>query len=318
MDFESGFALRPVNPLNGPTYRQSPATSNPLGPLANLAGIWKGTGFNTIWRPNQVGQAGQPANQDRFLELNVTSETLTFTPIPGEITNRGLLQPDIQMFGLTYLQQISDAILNTGIHVEPGIWATVPVTTNPAEVSTVVRMASIPHGTTMNAQGVAVTVNGGPNIAPVSITPFVIGDPTKLVPFPESDLAIPTPFRSPQPPQLSEISQGMVDDPNSILTAATKGQNITETIALIISTEVAAPLTGSGTDNTSFLQGGTAGPNALGAKVTAIFWIETVAVPHQPSFLQLQYTQTVLLNFNGLSWPHVSVATLRHHLAHIV
>jgi hypothetical protein len=28
-------------------------------------------------------------------------------------------------------------------------------------------------------------------------------------------------------------------------------------------------------------------------------------------FLQLQYTQTVLLNFLGLSWPHVSVATLR-------
>ena len=28
-------------------------------------------------------------------------------------------------------------------------------------------------------------------------------------------------------------------------------------------------------------------------------------------FLQLQYTQTVILNFDGLSWPHVSVATLR-------
>ncbi len=26
---------------------------------------------------------------------------------------------------------------------------------------------------------------------------------------------------------------------------------------------------------------------------------------------QLQYTQTVLLNFNGLSWPHVTVGTLR-------
>jgi hypothetical protein len=25
---------------------------------------------------------------------------------------------------------------------------------------------------------------------------------------------------------------------------------------------------------------------------------------------QIQYTQTVLLNFNGLTWPHVSVATL--------
>jgi hypothetical protein len=26
---------------------------------------------------------------------------------------------------------------------------------------------------------------------------------------------------------------------------------------------------------------------------------------------QLQYAQTVLLNFNGLSWPHITVATLR-------
>jgi hypothetical protein len=25
---------------------------------------------------------------------------------------------------------------------------------------------------------------------------------------------------------------------------------------------------------------------------------------------QIQYSQQVLLNFNGLSWPHVSVATL--------
>jgi len=25
---------------------------------------------------------------------------------------------------------------------------------------------------------------------------------------------------------------------------------------------------------------------------------------------QIQYSQTVFLNFNGLSWPHVSVATL--------
>jgi hypothetical protein len=48
--------------------------------------------------------------------------------------------------------------------------------------------------------------------------------------------------------------------------------------------------------------------------MTAIFWIEHVAAgAHGPAFLQLQYSQTVLLNFNGLSWPHVSVATLRKH-----
>ena len=28
------------------------------------------------------------------------------------------------------------------------------------------------------------------------------------------------------------------------------------------------------------------------------------------SYTQIQYTQTVLLNFNNLTWPHVSVATL--------
>jgi hypothetical protein len=27
-------------------------------------------------------------------------------------------------------------------------------------------------------------------------------------------------------------------------------------------------------------------------------------------FIQIQYSQTVFLNFNGLTWPHVSVATL--------
>lgn len=91
-------------------------------------------------------------------------------------------------------------------------------------------------------------------------------------------------------------------------------------------------------------------PNANAVQMTAIFWIETVSeqitMPaysaDQPvivqgntsagnpvpsfavssateipagtkidvTYTQIQYTQTVLLNFNGLSWPHVSVATL--------
>src|SRR5690349_13273527 len=74
----------------------------PQGPLASLSGTWKGTGFNQIWRPFH-------GSQDRFLELNETKETLQFTAIPGEIPNRGLLQGDINLGGLTYLQQIQDA-----------------------------------------------------------------------------------------------------------------------------------------------------------------------------------------------------------------
>jgi hypothetical protein len=50
------------------------------------------------------------------------------------------------------------------------------------------------------------------------------------------------------------------------------------------------------------------GPNATVGQFSAIFWIETVEYDGR-QFLQLQYTQTVLLNFADLSWPHVSVAT---------
>ena len=61
-----------------------------------------------------------------------------------------------------------------------------------------------------------------------------------------------------------------------------------------------------GTANTFFLT-----DNAAADIVTSTFWIETVKKPGGGHFLQLQYTQTVMLHFNDLSWPHVSVATLR-------
>lgn len=310
MDFEPDFEWRTLDPLRHAAAPPARAP-NPLGPLAELPGTWKGHGFNTIWRPHQVGLPGEPANQDRVLELNLTQETLHFTRIPGSIPNRGFLEPDIELFGLTYLQQIRDRLLRVGIHAEPGVWASVPATTDPAEKASVVRMGSIPHGTTINAQGQGFPVNGPPKIDPNNITPFPIGNPAKPIPFPETNLAVATPFRLPQPPLLAEIQQSMVDNPNSVLTDAIKGQNITKTTVLSIATSPQPPLVGGGTDNIAFLQGTADGPNADAASMTAIFWIETVEEPGRPPFLQLQYTQTVLLNFNKLSWPHVSVATLR-------
>lgn len=69
----------------------------------------------------------------------------------------------------------------------------------------------------------------------------------------------------------------------------------------------------SRTANTAFLTAAANPPggNAKAAEVDATFWIETVAGAHgQPDTLQLQYTQLVQLDFNGLRWPHVTVATL--------
>ena len=84
------------------------AGPDPLGALAGLLGTWKGHGFNAIWRPHN------PASQhDRFLELNKTDETLVFTRINGPIPNRGLAMADIDMFGLTYMQQIRESSTDT-------------------------------------------------------------------------------------------------------------------------------------------------------------------------------------------------------------
>ena len=260
---------------------------------------------------------GPPPGQDRFLELNETNETLQFTEIPGDIPNRGLLQPDINLNGLTYLQQVQDANVIgpngelAGIHVEPGIWVHVPVTTNPQEPTTVARLANIPHGTSLVAQGTALPpINTAPNIAAVSITPFTIAPPHNPVPFPETNLAIPTQFRT-EPEDIPRVTQAMVNDPNTALRLGLQGKNVISTVTLKISTlPLNPPTSGGGTSNIAFLQGAGGGPNALAAQMDAIFWLETLEEPDGRILHQLQYTQTVLLNFNNLSWPHVSVATL--------
>ena len=91
-------------------------------------------------------------------------------------------QADVFLNGVPYLQAVNDVTTGTpmGIHFEPGIWLEVPATTNPHEPFTVTRMASIPHGTTIIAQGIALPpVAGKPTIAAIDITPFIGGQPGK-------------------------------------------------------------------------------------------------------------------------------------------
>jgi hypothetical protein len=172
-----------TGPKKIPSVRIAPEATkvgDKLGFLAELRGTWEGQGFNLIARP--VKQGGSPL----FLELNQTFETLSFIPISSSIPNRGNVVDDIELFGLTYLQKVSDSV----------------------------------------------TGGGGS----VSNIPFLV-------------------------------------------------------------------------------------TNANAATVYATFWIEKIAGPTaDTSFLQLQYVQTVFLNFPvikpgappaPLSWPHVSVATLR-------
>jgi len=190
MDLAADFSFQPLPADQTAVTNPFPEIASPLGPLAGLGGKWAGRGFNVIWRPDSA------SGQDRFLELNVTSDQLEFSPISGPIPNRGFLQPDINMFGLTYLQQISDLNLKAGLHIEPGLWAAVPKTSNPSLPPTVVRLASIPHGTTVLLQGTSSTAASGPSIPDIGIKPFSINKPSQTVDFPEQTLNQQSRFRT--------------------------------------------------------------------------------------------------------------------------
>jgi len=274
-----------------------------------------------------------------------------------------MVQGDIFLNGVPYLQTINDVTVPSqpvGIHFEPGLWMAVPVTTHPAEGATVVRMASIPHGTTVEAQGTSSTIAGKPTIPAVDITPFFTAAPHNKNPFPSQTAASKNTARIPQDLTsfiaAGTITQAMLTDPNTFLRNHIAPQTITSTTVISISSAPAAPLIGGGTDNIAFLLGNAATnppqPNAQTLKMEATFWIETVefainvpifepgqpplTIPAQtsaagqpvPEFLvnppipitaprsitvaatQIQYSQQVFLNFNTLTWPHVSVATL--------
>jgi len=210
------------------------------------------------------------------------------------------------MTGASYLQKVRDSNLDAGLHLEPGLWLSVPATTNPSVPASVARLASIPHGTTLLAQGLATTTAGPPAIGPVSIDPFPVGSPSGASAFPEQDLAAASSFRT-SGAGLTGVTQAMIDNPNSVLATATAGLPVTTTTTITISSDK-TPVVGGGTANIAFLQGDTA-PNAYAALVQATFWLQTTPGSERPDLLQ--YSQTVLLNFNGQSWPHVSVATLR-------
>jgi len=370
----SGFRFDEVFPGGRLTGGTPPTPS--LGPLAAFSGNWTGNGFNTIFRPNSSQTPTPlpvPAGGDNILELNLTHESLAFSPSLGSVPNRGMVQGDEFLNGVPYLQTISDVTTGqpVGIHVEPGLWICVPPTSDPNEPQTVARMASIPHGTTILAQGTSSTFPGAPTIPAVDITPFAAALAGAPPPPPGARIHFQSQIASDQttariPQDLSSfisagtITQAMLDDPNSLLRNHNSGQIITSTTEISVSTAPSRPLFGGGTGNIAFLVGSPAAltsprapvENALTLEMTATFWIETVEhtilippfTPGRPPFAlkpepihptlpvptftvrppfpiieprlirlfstQIQYSQTVMLNFNGLSWPHVSVATL--------
>lgn len=279
-----------------------------FGLLSDLAGTWIGRGFNLISKP------GLDVEKPFVLQVNPTFETLKFDPINAPIPNRGSVGPDITIFGLGYEQHVTDANTSGLLHAERGMWINVtPASPEPQQIT---RLSTIPHGDSVLAQGSAVQNPRGPIIAPISAVPLnaQTGQPLGFGYFPPDPEAFPqvNPFPIPKDFDLS--------NPNAALSKAIEGQNIMSTVVLEVSTDE-SPTTfppdlpgpyGGGILNIPFVTRN-ANANSLQAK----FWLETVTPKDGAPFLQLQYSQRVMLVFPDrpkggtmIIWPHITVATL--------
>ena len=275
----------------------------------DLVGIWEGPGFNQIILPTQ----------DRSVfrrKFDATFERFEFTPDIGPVANRGFKrQGDINLRGVRYLQTVRNRDLTPEgkeeeLHVEPGFFLSVPATTVPEAGASIVRQGSIPHGTNVLLQGSGFKIDGGPTIVAADTTPIS----KEGVPLSGPYLTL-----APTPALPAGIPAGSELDPNLVLKDVLKkqedaGDTILDTIVFDLKT--GDKTDGTGISNIAFLQPDPKDPsgdsnNAAATKVTSVFWIERVRKASGVEFLQLQYTQTVMLNFdNGIDWPHVSVATL--------
>jgi hypothetical protein len=275
-------------------------TADNLGPLKDLPGFWAGTGFSVIARPD----FSAASENGFFLQLNLLRETIEFTTIGSPVMNRGSLQDDIALYGVTYLHRVTNAVTGGALHIEPGVWLNVPATSDPKADASIVRLSTIPHGNAVCASGFVqeVVPQGLPDIPPANTIPFKEGGQPPPAgsknPYAEYDLSQDSNFRT--TPLPDGITQAILDDPNEAVRQALTGQTLNHITRLITSTAA-----GGSVANIPFVV-----QNANTISLESVFAIEVVEGPLDSEFLQLQYSQTALLNFGGTSFPHVTVGTL--------
>jgi hypothetical protein len=308
----------------------------PIFPLEQFQGPYAGNGFNMIFRPRKFPNApptfadfdekivtGSQGIDDNILQLNLTLEQVSFGGPLGNIPNRGFgKQKDINLFGVPYLQTVKDVTnpdsglgdnpKQTDIHFEPGVWLNVPSADFQNGKASIVRMASIPHGTTINAQGFAPQRNksqqsviggelGPPNFDlpenKIDARPFFIGKPQTAdqleAQFPNMNADSKKAFRIPQDlkklASSRKITSALIRNPNLYLQTAIDKLKIAETITFEVHTGPGPPeqqLNGGGTANIAFLAGEqdpitTTAPtgnlvNALAVSMKCRYWIERV------------------------------------------
>lgn len=261
-----------------------------LGPLANLLGTWMGSGWNLIAVPDR--------ERDFRLLVRPFQETLAVTALGAPVPNRsGPSEQNLFIHGVKYEQRVTDAQTHQPLHIENGMWLWLGK--GAGSDQRLVRQSTIPHGDSLLAQGSASETQGRPAIDPrLGSLPMFKGDPQAQ--FPLGYLEGGGYFA--RDPGFERTS------PNTFLINLLEQQEVLRTVTLDVTAQPGAIV------NIPFV---TRNANATGLRST--FWVETVRdAATGKTFQQLQYSQTVLLEFPAgrgpqrrmVVWPHVSVATL--------
>jgi hypothetical protein len=286
-----------------------PNENEDLGPLAQLRGIWGGFGFNILCLPVQETKRIPPDNLPFRVKVNSTIEEMDFRLISSaEIPNRGFTQPDLQFLGLHYTQRITDRNGEGGLHFEQGLWLNAPDPLVP--VNSLYRLGSIPHGGTFLATNTEVLQqwdNSPPDIPDVDPRPFQTNQPGQRIisdtylsaffntPLPEGV----NPQTPPGPSNRDGLIAGPIGNPNLVLKTTNAQRHPTRHIKFTVSCNSA------NISNIPFVNN-----NAPVTSMSSTFWISEFEGLFGRRVLQLQYSQTVILTFDKVDWPHISVATL--------
>jgi len=275
------------------------STLQPL--LHDLSGDWAGTGFTVIAVPSFTD-----TTNGFDLKLFHTHETLTFSPIHENIRNAAA-DSEIFLSALTYLQRITDFNTKVEVHIEPGMWFYQPPNHDFSEI--LWRAGNIPHGNSFLVGSVEYSeTKKAPVFENISSIPFDQGHPENR----PTGTNYTAGYENPKLPiSMVGIYPGagehnVVMSPVEFLKQDLAQQTVLSTKMLKIS----STLSQGGILNIPFLK-----QEASADQIEATFYIEKVQEGDE-IFYQLQYVQTVTIDFPVLgsqiiSWPHISVATLR-------
>lgn len=305
-----------------PSQTVPPLPTKMLGPLEHLVGTWtnkplgsSGKGgpdnplsYNVMPLP-QVDPANSP--EGYILKNFSYYEELTFSAIHGTAPNRGGLGTQVANT-LFYEQRVYFAdgpAKDSLVHAENGSWLflsdapqllgpygdnngsgtgtqIVPGSQPPSQPFNLVKQLSVPHGNSILALGSAQAAMGAPDI-PASNPVLPVGVNT-------------TPYTT---QSVGNLNPDLTANPAQALLDGLAIQPVTSHISLNVSSKNSNhPIS-----NIGFIE-----QHANVTDYQATFWLE--AINSSADFTQLQYTQTILMNFpiggQTISFPHVTVNTL--------